>query len=672
MRARSSASRLLHRVHLPPNQSDACDDEALVRGLVARLDAGGERDAVDPATADRIRGMHREIVCERLEEHSPRSPCPTAFVKPLSRAFWMPADWGGGSSLYWKPDERAASISELVTDLVMVYVFSTLCHEAAANMVRQSGGISGGGHRRFLSSPGHHSNGTHPGDDIPAIANPILMDLVMILSIFLPCWMHWFDVVEWENIYGQDDLVHAIKWVVNLILLARLGGAVPECVTSSVCGSFAGWLVACKCVHVVYVQYVRRANHVLFSYENNVTTLRIIIEIALWTVVSLTAHHHGAALGTLDNVPLIWWWIATATPFLFRWIPLVCFGQGCERRTLGALVSRCSTASTRLAPRHLPLLIERVQLIAIIAIGEMSVSVLYQAQKIANFYQDMRITLLLVMFAIVRFDVLDRTEHIHMSRSSRINVKGGDKHHSVGPGFRHALSVSVRRASGWLLCNLAICAGVLFAAAGIMNSDPSLMDENDKLFSVGTFTASLFTTIKQAVHEDGPGLERRRCMRKKVRILLRIVLSFMMLLSNGLSVAHSAGSSNANIHDSGGLLFTAIMLCLYSAILLVHVCGKRIRQQEVGPAGSGGGGGGRERLLVGSRQDITMRESKEMFPQTRVVSTNTCSTYADLIIRDLLDAQNGTANPHTTTVVDEVAEETIRTRRATRSILSQV
>ncbi len=635
-----------------------------MRGLVARLD----RETVDPATAERVRALHRDIVRERGDAHRPRSSCPPAYVRPLSRAFWMPAQWGGGSSLYWKLEERAASVSELVTDLVMVYVFSSVVHTAAYNIVTRDADSGGdGGHG------GHHSdNSSHTADPSDAFLGDaesiFLTDFMMILSILVPCWGHWYDGVEWANAYGQEDLVHVLKWVVDLIALARLGGMVPVCVTTHECDGFAGWLVACKVVHVLYVQYVRRANHALFSYENNVTTLRLVVEIGLWTAVGATttsAQHQTAPA-------VILWWTATAIPFLLRWGPLVCCGHGCERRMLGALASRCSTASTRVAPRHLPHLIERIDLISIVAIGEMSVSVLEQAQIHDQASDELRVTLFLILFAIVRFDALDQSEILRVSRAGSSISRTSDDHGA--PAFRHALSVSVRRASAWVLCNLAVCAGLLFIAAGIMNDTPEDIDVCDYLYAAGAFTTSFFTTVKQAIHVDDPGVEQRRRMHKHMRIPVRIGLSLLILVSVLLpwpQPTPGAHGDDAFVVTMTGVLFPATIVSLYLAILLVHVCGKRLRQQDKGHGGGVGGvGRGGERLLGGDLGiTATAAESKLASPPLRAVSMRTATTCADMVIEDLLDTENDIVIP-ALAVVDDVAEG--MTRSHTRSVLFEV
>ena len=542
-------------------------EDCLIAGLVQRLGDPDKYGIVDETTADRIRKLHDDFLHERSSRHRPKPSCPPLYIKPESRAFWMPDSWGGGSSLYWTSEERAATVSELITDLVMVYVFSTVVHEASNLMVGMSGLNDDGhsGHHRLLSSKHPASNGTVSDDLNPDVLNGTLMSMIMICSLCIPCWMHWWNLLEWENAYGQNDLVHIIKWAAEIVLLGHLGGWVPACASKSDCKGFAVYLVFCKCLQVAYIQYVRWANHALFSFENNIATFKHIAEIICWSLVAVTSSHHGSStIGHLDTLPLVLWWISLFLPLLLHWLPMLCFGHGCEHHIWRLVVGRCSTSQMRIAPRHIQYLQERLNLILIVAIGEMIVSLLNSFPEHEDsgsiFTTSSTLTSLnLLFFVILRLDALDTSEHIRPSAG-----ESADKAH--GYKEKHAFTISTRRAMAYVMATMAINLGVLFMAAGLFIPEHDQMTDSDTLFGVGAFSTSIFTTLKEALHQDNAHLSR--LMGRTTRLAVRLLLAFMILTLALTPVPLSPA------------WFRSVIIFIYFLQLLVDRCGRLILEDE--------------------------------------------------------------------------------------------
>ena len=531
----------------------------LSAALVSRL---GDDTDVDAATAERICLLHANY--KKNQEHekhnAPVSACPPFYVKPISRAFWMPESFGGGSSYFWVPEERTATINDLVLDLALVYVLSTCAHAGARLVSGGSDGSHGG-----AAEPCHHNTSTTPahtpasgGDDSNdwLKTHPEALSMVIVGSIFLPCWIHWKYLASVNNSYSQHDTIHMLKFGVELVLLTALASSVHGCIFLTECWPFIWTLVVSKLFLIACLQFYRRANHALFSYSLNSMSLVLLLEVVLWSLTAVYEDKTPDALGSINLAALILWWVAVITPLVLQWGPAA---TAINRRFTPCvrLLSACSTDHKHPAPVHIPLLVERNHLFTIICVGELAVAVLgkYDGGLFA-----VPAILQIVLFVVIRFEVLDDTEH---------HMVSGRQHKR-----EHATMISETRGLAYSLFHGLTCYGILIVALGLLENDKNKISTSDYAFCHGCFIISLGVTLRHALHREPPGI---RVMPKHVRLAIRFALSLIFLIVPMLPWESQTINGERFVSVTTVTVYEATVLAVMLSLVLVSRCGGRLR-----------------------------------------------------------------------------------------------
>lgn len=264
------------------------------------------------------------------EDHDGRR-CPPLCIPATARYFWLPASMGGGSSLSLHPEERAASMNDLVLDLVIVYVISNIVAQGDAIVKReQRTNVT-------LLSPSYMApEQEHPPDHL------VFRTMFEMFTIYVPIYFHWFSLARLENAFGRDDIVHTCKWIINMLLLVQLAGWLQVCREEQICGNYAGWMSAGKFFHVICLQYYRVYNHTHHSFQLHEESLYTGIVACGWMAVSFYMP------AEVDEVEPVWFLAIFVSMAIFDLVRFTDFLPLNKKRGVFSMcASLCSSQSRR-------------------------------------------------------------------------------------------------------------------------------------------------------------------------------------------------------------------------------------------------------------------------------------------------------------------------------------
>ena len=166
-----------------------------------------------------IKSKHIEVESCEYQNYIP------LWLKPNPKQEWIiQPDGSYVSSLFLKSEERSATLSDLVVDLVYVILLSSLSRAFRATV-----------------------------DDHPLVA---LRDL---FALFSPIWHSWFSIARFLNQFEEKDAVFTLFFFSNLIVSAVLAINAESCGTAedrTGCSHFVWTIAGLRLLTVVGYLYV--------------------------------------------------------------------------------------------------------------------------------------------------------------------------------------------------------------------------------------------------------------------------------------------------------------------------------------------------------------------------------------------------------------------------------
>ena len=442
------------------------------------------------------------------------------YRRPQPRQRWIKDPDTGRfvSSLANATEERVATTNDLVLDLVYVVLLSRL-----GGVLRESLEVGAG------------------------------LSVMTFLSLFIPIWWQWFATMGYLNRFDQEDGVHLLYFLGNLLIAVFCGIPIASCgevdendagwhltpMRAKNCANFAfpiavgrfwvaGWWFYCFCLTPAKK---KRANAV-----DKVTSAWPSVALGcMWMATALVLKFGGEAL-VHTGLPVAMWWTSIAADVLLTFLIRVPAYRGWFRPYCCAFEGKLSVN-----PVNVPLIVERQNLFLLLSLGEVLTAAVGKldvhrhtvGQQESVYGTCLLVVVIGVLIKSLTFDLADRP-----STSGMSCMKYG----------MHALATSASRGIAWTLLCLPLNACIvivgamlerLMEEAGGETEEPDDGHETDEPEDLPTVAMRqiwmlasalgvlcLLLTLHQLMHA-GAGLRR---VKKEVRVAVRVALSLLILL----------------------------------------------------------------------------------------------------------------------------------------------
>ena len=201
---------------------------------------------------------------------------------------------------------------------------------------------------------------------------------------------------------------------------------------------------------------------------------------------------------------------------------------------------------------------ERFDLFVVIALGE-----LVAGADVKGLVDDDHVTIKIVLAILtglgIKFLAFDYAEHPTVSLHKSI-----DKRKRV----QHAFTASPYRGVGFTLSYIPLLLGVLLVASILEDHimhDGLTMRLKRCIYGIGCFFILFSTTIIQMLHQGKRGGDHR--IPKRVRILVRLIISFIMLLVPFFPIWCTDDDGSKCIRDA--IIFEVVEACLFFFALAI-------------------------------------------------------------------------------------------------------
>ncbi len=509
-------------------------------------------------------------------------------VTPRARQIFLPSALGGGSSLAKTPHiHRSATTNDLVLDLVFVYILNVIVQINLKNLntLSHASGHSstasqGHGHHLLAESLiGGHNNTDHSSNSGYSLSGGIFAVIRDCIALFLPIFLVWLDVVTMLNRFEQKDAIHLLVFSINVFTFVFLGRTVKACAGDDytlgkdraiACDGYIYMLVICFFNVMLYHLYVLRfGDGKMFGNYLKEKSAWNILQGIVWLYTALVGAPIWYTSG--NTIPfLIGWWLGLALQMGFllglaskrsrlwldkkgvRSIICCCCPHGCVGKR-GE-----DTNGSIFIPINTHVQVERFDLFVVLALGE-----LVAGADVKGLVDDDHVTIKIVLAILtglgIKFLAFDYAEHPTVSLHKSI-----DKRERV----QHAFTASTHRGVGFTLSYIPLLLGVLLVASILEDHimhDGLTMRLKRCIYGIGCFFILFSTTIIQMLHQGKRGGDHR--IPKRVRILVRLIISFIMLLVPFFPIWCTDDDGSKCIRDA--IIFEVVEACLFFFALAI-------------------------------------------------------------------------------------------------------
>ena len=279
------------------------------------------------------------------------------------------------------------------------------------------------------------------------------------VALFLPIWLQWFRIGRSLNLFEQNDVVHLLYFGTNMLLAVMIGRHVLDCGGKAIdigedrasCQDFLLWLVLSQATTIIYTLYGTYHNYRLHSYFLNVRNVWLLVSTLGWIFTAYVGIPNFRATGDW-TLFIFSWWMSLAIEIAF-WLVVVSGRMIMLNNCICCCVKRCSSSSRKNVPVNTHVLVERLDLFVILALGEVVAGsdVVGGVKGSGSIFRVILCVLLALGLKFITFDLAE-----HPTSSSR---KGSSRQAS------HALSTSAPRGCCFVWSYVPITLGVIFVAA---------------------------------------------------------------------------------------------------------------------------------------------------------------------------------------------------------------
>ena len=448
------------------------------------------------------------------------------WKEPNPRQEWVHQEDGTYvSSLFLTPEERSATHSDLVLDLVYVVLLSSLS-------------------RAFQSSI----------DDHPLIA---LRDL---FALFSPIWHSWLGIARFLNQFQENDLVFTSFFFLNLILSALVGINAESCGTSknrSGCADFVWSIAGLRLLTILGYFYVWCFNphyHKLFKAR----ILNDGCRMCLWFTSGFffpnpdSDCHDKSILDPCWQFFIAFWWIAWFSDN-FQWIYFHYL-----------LYSGYYKGKSEILPMNTKIAVERNSLFLVISLGEIITASLVPSYKVDEIESEEHtrrlqvsahddyalytvsslapVSLIILMAGLIKLLLFD----LNPAPSPTGNTAG-----------RHALNRTHRTGTIWLFTHMPLnaCIVIIGALLEPLKAESQISYYASMVLSSAVASLILMIMILDLQHDEG--IKRRRVPRT-FRVIISFCFALLIVALWFLGDWHTTSTLSNNF-----VLFIDIMLMLY-------------------------------------------------------------------------------------------------------------
>ena len=511
-------------------------------------------------------------------------------VTPQARQIFLPSALGGGSSLAKTPHiHRSATTNDLVLDLIFVYMLNTIVHINLKNLNtlgNSSGHVPASspahGHRLLADSftGGHNATG-HSSNSSYSLSGSIFIVIRDCVALFLPIYLVWLEIVTMLNRFEQKDAIHLLVFSVNVFTFVFLGRTIEPCAGADhtlgkdramACDRYIYMLVLCFFNIALYHLYVLRFGDAKMfgSYLKEKSAWNILQGI-VWLYTAFVGIPIWFNSG--NTIPfLIGWWLGLSMQMGFllglasnstrswllkkgaRSIICCCCPHGCVGKRLE------DTNGRVFIPLNTHVQVERFDLFVILTLGELVAGADVKGEVIDD-HVAIKIVLAVLTALGIKFLAFDYAEHPTVSLDKSFNNR---------QTVQHAFTVSSHRGIGFTLSYIPLLLGVLLVASILEDHimhDGLTMELKRCIYGIGCFFIVFSTTMIQMLHQGKRGGDHR--IPKRVRISVRFVVSFIMLLLPFLPVWCIETGGNESMCFKDAMIFEGVEASLFFFTLAI-------------------------------------------------------------------------------------------------------